>query len=168
MTGPAPSASAHTKVSADNLQLLARGDLESAIGFHVRLAWVAMEQRFSKVMAGTGVTPSLYAILVVIEHNPGCRISDLCRAVGISPTNIVPPIAALLSRGLIFRDFSVQDRRTKRLRLTAAGEAYVAELRQRHEAIASHFTAKLGPAGMSQLLGFLRLFSDESPAPPSA
>lgn len=134
---------------------LDRGELDSLLGFRLRMAWSYMEHYFTKCFLGTGITPQHYAMLLVIEKNAGCRISDLCRAIKVSPTNIVPSLDLLMQRGLVFRDFSTHDRRAKRLGLTQLGASQLAELKTLHQPITAHFEERLGAANMRALVRLL-------------
>src|SRR5581483_7723975 len=141
--------------SAETAARLDRGELDMLLGFRLRMAWSYMEHYFSKCFQGTGITPQHYAMLLVIEKNSGCRISDLCRAIKVSPTNIVPALDLLMQRGLVFRDFSTHDRRAKRLGLTELGASYLAELKRLHQPITAHFEERLGAANMRLLVRLL-------------
>lgn len=150
------------KISAAAPVRLDRGELEDTLGFQVRRAWVYLEQLFNRYMAETGITAQLYAILIVVENNPGCRISDLCRAVGVSPNNIVPSLDLLLDRGLVYRDFSSQDRRAKRLSLTERGRTRLEELRDVHRPVTEALTSKLGDENLAKLIELLKLLPGEA------
>lgn len=140
---------------------LDRGELDDTLGFVVRGAWIQLDQLFNRFMARTGITAQLYAIMIVIENNPGCRISDLCRAVSVSPANIVPALDTLLDRGLIFRDFSSRDRRTKRLSLTETGRSTLSELRRAHRPMTEELTARLGERKLAKLIELLKELTGE-------
>ena len=139
---------------------LDRGELDETLGFRLRGAWNYMDQYFAKCFAGTGLTSQHYAMLIVIEKNPGCRISDLCRAISISPNNIVPALDLLLGRGLVYRDFSTHDRRIKRLGITDTGRRYLAELRKIHQPVTDHFLDKLGAQNMRKLVKLLCMIDE--------
>jgi len=149
-----PDARSGRKIAETTIKL-DRGELDSLLGFRLRMAWSYMEHFFTKCFLGTGITPQHYAMLLVIEKNPGCRISDLCRAIKVSPTNIVPALDLLMQRGLVFRDFSTHDRRAKRLGLTQLGISYLAELRALHQPITDHFETRVGAANMRVLIRLL-------------
>lgn len=157
-TGPSPR---RETPSSDASAVLRRGELEDTLGFVMRRALVRTEQLFNQHMGATGITSQLYAILIVIDSNPGCRISDLCQAVGVSPNNIGPGLDALLDRGLVFRDFSSRDRRTKRLSLTDTGREQLAELRRMHQAITDELGRLLDSSDLATLLKLLKVVAGE-------
>jgi DNA-binding MarR family transcriptional regulator len=149
-----------TKTSGEAPAILDRGELNNTLGFVLRRAWVSMDQVFTQHLGAAGITSQLYAMLIIIEKNPGCRISELCRAIGVSPTNIVPAIDVLLARGLVCRDFSSHDRRAKRLSLTEVGASTLAELRRMHRPVTEHFTTKLGARNLAKLTELLGLMAE--------
>jgi MarR family transcriptional regulator, organic hydroperoxide resistance regulator len=140
---------------------LGRSELNETLGFKLREAWVSMERYFVECFREEGITPPLYAILILVETNPGCLTSEICREVAISPTNIIPYVDGLIERGLLSREYSVKDRRHKHLSLTADGQAYLQRLRSLHQGLTDHFTAKLGKKNMDKLIELLALMSAE-------
>jgi DNA-binding MarR family transcriptional regulator len=143
---------------------LNRGELDDTVGFVLRRTLMHEDQQFLEVMSATGVTAGRYAMLIVIEHNPGCRISDLGASIGIGPNNIVPLLDALLSSGLVARTLSDHDRREKQLRLTEFGRRHLAELRKRHEAITASVHARLGSENLEKLIKLLWLLAGDRDA----
>lgn len=155
MAGKMVPAAHSSRKAAEPALRLDRGELDSLLGFRLRMAWSYMEHYFTKCFLGTGITPQHYAMLLVIEKNPGCRISDLCRAIKVSPTNIVPALDMLMQRGLVFRDFSAHDRRAKRLGLTQLGASQLGQLRVLHQPLTAHFEERLGAVNMRVLIRLL-------------
>ena len=141
--------------SVDNAAPLDCAELEQLLGFRLRTAWSYMEHYFTKCFAGTGIKPQHYAILLAIEKNPSCRISDLCYAVQITPNNMVPSLDLLMKRGFVFREFSLHDRREKRLGLTQLGTSYLGELRTLHERLTAHFEERIGATNLDVLVRLL-------------
>jgi DNA-binding MarR family transcriptional regulator len=134
---------------------LDRSELNRTLGFRLREAWQEMERDFLERFREEKITPALYAILILVDANPGCRPSDLCREVSISPTNIVPYIEDLVQRGLMLREGGVRDRRMKHLTLTTRGRDYLNELRALHKAVDRDFLDKLGADNMAKLVELL-------------
>jgi DNA-binding MarR family transcriptional regulator len=132
-----------------------RADLSTTLGFNLREAWQEMERCFLECFREEKITPALYAILILVEANPGCRPSDVCREISISPTNIVPYIDDLVARGLLSREVGVNDRRIKLLNLTPEGRDYLQRLRSLHKAIDDQFIQKLGQQNLDRLVELL-------------
>lgn len=135
---------------------LDRGELDDVLGFLIRRVSVYLDRQFSEHMSQTGASMPLYAILLVVEKNPGCRITDLCKSIGISQTNIVPVLDVLLENGLVVRTLSTVDRRARCLELSAAGKEYLDHLRSLHKRIGEEIELKLGAEDTKRLLELLR------------
>jgi DNA-binding MarR family transcriptional regulator len=133
------------------------GTLGGAIGFNLRLAQNASFQAFCALTGDTGLRPGRYAVLQLIHDNPGISQTVLSRGVGSDKSTLTPILADLERRGLIMRDPDPNDRRGRRLSLTAAGKDQLATLAgwaRRHDA---RLDAIVGLEGKQQLLRFLRM-----------
>ncbi len=60
---------------------LDRGILPGLVGFHLRQAQIAVFRDFTATMGELEITPGLFAVLVLIESNPGLKQTELARAV---------------------------------------------------------------------------------------
>ena len=99
--------------------------------------------------------PAQYSVLVLLEHAPGLKQSEVAAALGIQRANFVALFDGLQRRGLARRSPTPNDRRSYALYLTEAGEgvlARAARLEAEHEA---QLDARLGPGGRQQLLKLL-------------
>ena len=79
-------------------------------------------------MAETGaydLTPLQYAALLGIRENPGCDQTTLANYIALDRSTIADVVERLEGKALIRRKPGTQDRRTKRLELTAAGRKLV-------------------------------------------
>lgn len=132
-----------------------RGELDAILGFHLREAWLEMERCFSDCFRDEKINPCHYAILTLVAANPGCRPTDLCKVVTVSPTNIVPYLDDLVQRGCLSREIGVSDRRIKVLTLTSRGRDYLARLRELHTRIDRHVADRLGPEERGELIRLL-------------
>jgi len=95
------------------------------------LARVGAESRriWARMLAGHGLTPHHFGVLMVLDHLGVASQQQLSRAVGVDPRNAVPVIDLLQQRGLVKRRPDPQDRRRHAVVLTAAGRATLDELR---------------------------------------
>ena len=96
--------------------------LEALIGYRLRRASSAVNSHFKQAMGELAVRPVGFSLLAVIGRNPGIGQSELGRALGIQRANMAPLAADLRERGLVVSSASSDDRRTRRLTLTDAGE----------------------------------------------
>ncbi|MFC2968923.1 MarR family winged helix-turn-helix transcriptional regulator [Acidimangrovimonas pyrenivorans] len=104
------------------------GPLDGFIGFNLRNAQESAFRAFARHVGAEGLKPGRFAALMVIQHNPGLTQMDLARAIARDKSTVTPLIQDLQRRGLIERKPSTVDRRSMTLRLTAAGEATLAQM----------------------------------------
>lgn len=104
------------------------GPLAGFIGFALRNAQESSFRAFARLDETSGLKPGRFAALMVIRHNPGLTQRELGAAIARDKSTVTPLIQDLLRLGLIARSPSKEDRRRNSLRLTAKGEATLAEL----------------------------------------
>jgi DNA-binding MarR family transcriptional regulator len=115
---------------------------------------------FGETFAELNLRPGQFAALTVIDGNRGITQSEVCAALGIRHSNFVTVIHDLERRGLVRRNSSAADRRSKALELTPAGRRVLdraAGLQRIHEA---RIARRLGPGGREQLLCLLARLAD--------
>jgi MarR family transcriptional regulator, negative regulator of the multidrug operon emrRAB len=85
---------------------------------------------FEQQIKPFGLAEAEFRVLTTLFSQPGgvAHPSDLCARASQSPANMSRISDALVSRGLITRVLSVQDRRRMVLRITEEGEEFVREL----------------------------------------
>jgi DNA-binding MarR family transcriptional regulator len=138
--------------------------LSGYVGYSLRRAQGVIFADFSQTLAELKLRPAQFAVLLMIDKNPGASQSDVSAALGIQKANFVAIIAELEKRGVVRRRKSDTDGRSYSLSLTPRGRgllAHAAELQSLHEA---RVTAQIGLEGRLQLLGLL----DRLSALPSA
>ena len=138
--------------------------LSGLVGYALRRAQLVIAADFNQTLAGLDLRPGQFAVLILIDQNPGTSQSSVCDALGIQKANFVAIIADLEKRGLVRRRKSHTDGRTYSLGLTPRGRAQLqraAELQSVHEA---RVPAQIGNEGRQQLLAML----DRLSALPSA
>jgi DNA-binding MarR family transcriptional regulator len=111
------------------------GNLPRLIGYVLRRAQVAVYQDFARTYAKFDIRPVQYAVLTVIDRNPGHKQTAVGAALGIKRANFVALCDELERRNLIVRRNIPNDRRSYALHLTPKGETL---LKQLHEANAEH------------------------------
>jgi DNA-binding MarR family transcriptional regulator len=138
-----------------------RGLLTGLVGFHLRQAQIAVFRDFVESMRPLDMTPGLFAVLVLVEANPGVKQSDLARAVHLDRSTVVSVLDNLERRGLVARHAATHDRRSNALRLTTTGSALLRRLKQRvarHEKRLTHGFDERERATLVTLLG--RIFPE--------
>ncbi|WP_432474384.1 MarR family winged helix-turn-helix transcriptional regulator [Amphritea sp. HPY] len=104
------------------------GLLPQLLGYQLRLTQLAVFKDFSDSVSDTDITPSLFAVLVVINANPGLKQTELAKAVHLDRSTVVSTIDKLERRKLVQRKRVAGDRRTNALLLTDAGSTLLAQL----------------------------------------
>lgn len=140
--------------------------LSGYVGYALRRAQGAIFADFNHTLAELNLRPGQFAVLVLIDQNPGTSQSSVSAALGIQKANFVATIADLEHRGLVRRRKSESDGRTYSLGLTPRGRAtlqHAAELQSLHEA---RVIEQIGSEGRLQLLNLLdRLARLPCPSP---
>jgi DNA-binding MarR family transcriptional regulator len=132
--------------------------LDGAFGFLLQAAWRDAQKTFNDFFAGLDITPSAYAVLLLIEGNPGCTPGDLSEIMAITPNNMSRLLDDLVRRDLIARGVAQADRRVRCLQITHSGERLLRDLVDRHEAFEAHFSERIGVEQIDALRQILRRF----------
>jgi DNA-binding MarR family transcriptional regulator len=147
---------------SDPTSTLAYGPLVDWIGFNLRMAQEASFLAFarqSRSVAGT--RPGRFAMLTLINENPGISQTALGRAAGRDKSTLTPVLNDLVRRGWIRRERNRDDRRTYLLTLTPRGKKKLAELNacaRRHE---RNLDRIIGPDERARFLAILRRIAAE-------
>jgi len=142
------------------------GVLPTLVGYMLRRAQLAVFQDFWRDYSAYDIRPAQYAVLLVIERNPGLRQSQVSSALGIKRANLVALLDSLENRGLAKRVPVETDRRSYALHLTEGGEALMHKLRALSDAHERRVAAKIGEDGRRELLRLLNGVNDAvGPAP---
>ena len=131
------------------------GRLPGLIGYMLRRAQLAVFQDFARAYADFGIRPAQYAVLTIIEGNPGLRQKDVGEALGIKRANFVTMCDELERLGLAERQQIESDRRSYALHLTRKGRALMKKL---HAANAEHearLIGQIGEDGRDKLIALL-------------
>jgi DNA-binding MarR family transcriptional regulator len=132
------------------------GDLPLLSGYMLRRAQFATFSDFLKFFGDLNIRPVQYAVLTVIDTNPGLKQAQISEALGIKRANLVALLDALEARGLARREPVATDRRSYALRLTDKGSALVRDMRERAQAHEARLAAIIGEDGRRQLLTLLQ------------
>jgi DNA-binding MarR family transcriptional regulator len=133
--------------------------LSRYLGYALRRAQGVIFADFNHALAELDLRPAQFAVLTMIDTNPGTSQSNVSAALGIQKANLVAVIADLDERGLVRRRKSDSDARTYSLRLTTRGRLllrHAAELQLRHE---TKLVQQIGDEGREQLLKLLERLS---------
>jgi len=132
------------------------GPLAGKVGYALRRAQLAVFDEFITAFSEVELRPAQYAVLLLLDHTPGLKQSDVAGALGIQRANFVALFDGLERRGLAQRRPTPKDRRSYALYLTEAGKGVLARAAHLEAEYEAELDAKLGPGGRQQLLQLLR------------
>jgi DNA-binding MarR family transcriptional regulator len=95
--------------------------LDDLLGYRLRRASMTMMADMIAALRPLGLSAGEASFLILVGANPGCRQSDVGRALDIKRANLTPLAARMKARGLV-RDAPI-DGRSRSLTLTAQGQA---------------------------------------------
>jgi DNA-binding MarR family transcriptional regulator len=93
--------------------------LDALLGYRLRRASMAMMGDLIETLRPYGLSAGEASLLIMVGANPGCRQSEVGRALEIKRANLTPLIGRLKTRGLM-RDAPI-DGRSLSLDLTSEG-----------------------------------------------
>ncbi len=135
------------------------GGLSTLLGFHLRMANVALYRDFAASMAELDLTQRQAATLFLIAANPGTPQVAIARRLGADRATIMALVDRLEERGLITRQRSTTDRRRQELNVTALGKKTANAARARIIAHENKFTSRLSKAEVETLKNMLSRLS---------
>jgi MarR family transcriptional regulator, lower aerobic nicotinate degradation pathway regulator len=124
-------------------------------GFLLSRVGAAVRAGFKDVLAGWGIRPLQYVILLVLDAGGGASQQELCTAAGIDSGNIVELLDGLEALGYAQRARDSRDRRRYVVTITAAGRSALGDLRQAIQEYTSGFLSPLTDAERQRLAGLL-------------
>jgi MarR family transcriptional regulator, lower aerobic nicotinate degradation pathway regulator len=99
-------------------------------GFLLSRVGAAVRAGFHEVLAGWGIRPQQYLILLVLDTSGGVSQQELCAAAGIDSGNMVELLDALEKLDYASRAPDPRDRRRHVVTITRRGRSALAEVRQ--------------------------------------
>jgi DNA-binding MarR family transcriptional regulator len=132
------------------------GVLDSLVGYGVRRAQLAMNDLFIQSLAPWNITPPRFSALVIISRNPGLKLTQLAKVLGIARSGAVMLVDALEDLGYVERLDVPEDRRAFGLALTAKGQSDLVAITQAVVEQDRAATQKLAPADGERLLAMLQ------------
>jgi DNA-binding MarR family transcriptional regulator len=133
-----------TRADAAEAPQLDLGGLESLVGFHLRMAMIAVSRHWNTCMASLDMTQKQAGVLWLIGANAGVSQIVLANAVLMDRASMMAIIDRLEERGLIIRKKSARDGRKQELYLTPKGRQVMVQSKvavgRNEDWIKSHFT----------------------------
>ena len=131
------------------------GTLPNLVGYHLRMAQVTVFKDFDRELAELDITPAIFGVLEVLQHNKGLTQSRLAAAIGLDRSSLVPLLDKLEKRGLVSREASQMDRRSNHLFLTTEGRQLLGKADKRVRQHEQRILAGLSKAETKQLISLL-------------
>jgi len=98
-----------------------------------------IQEKLHSYVKTTGLTPSQFAIIIILGNNGALKISDIYKQMLIKSGNRTMILDSLEKRNFINRIFSKNDRREIIIELTAAGQKFFEENKEKY----SNFVEKI-------------------------
>ena len=136
---------------------VARIDLDSLPGHHIRRMQQIAVAIFLQETEATGVTPVQYAALQTVANVPGVDQRTLARSIGFDTSTIAGVVDRLEARGMLLRSASPDDRRVRLLSLTPDGQALLAEVTLGMQRAQARMLAPLPKAERAEFMRMLRV-----------
>ena len=133
------------------------GWLGGTVGFHLRIAQETAFQAFARRANGADASPWRFAVLALIDANPGLTQGDLAAAVHRNTSSLTPVLDDLRRLGYVNRERLESDRRAYTLSLTPAGRAVMLELMASAAAHERELDRLVGRAKRSDFIRTLKL-----------
>lgn len=95
--------------------------LDSVVGYKLRRAQLVTFQEFIDFFSSLKLRPAEFALMTVLQHQPGLSQTDAANMLGIKRANFVALLDSLEKRGVAERRTVRGDRRSRALHLTDSG-----------------------------------------------
>lgn len=103
------------------------GVLNEFLGYRLRRAQMNFFAKFGEVCDDLGISPGLFAVLAIVERNPGLTQTAVAQALGNDRSAMVAAVDKLEGKQLLERRPAKNDRRSYALFLTENGIDFFAE-----------------------------------------
>ncbi|MEY4765749.1 MAG: hypothetical protein RI907_2422 [Pseudomonadota bacterium] len=140
------------------------GILDELTGYAVRRAQIRLYEFFESALASWSITPQRFSAMTIVSLNPGLKLTDLARIMGIARSGVVALVDALEALNYMERQTVPGDARAFALVLTDKGERDLVEITRAVQACDQEATRMLADSDLSTLRAMLLRISD-APAP---
>ncbi|MPS69703.1 MAG: MarR family transcriptional regulator [Novosphingobium sp.] len=132
-----------------------RGDLDSVLGFHIRLAHGAVYRHFTETFSELGLTQKQVSVLWLVADWPGLSQTDLSQHLQMDRATTTEIINRLAARDLLRREPIPGDRRKLALHLQPAGAEMLEQARQAVRAHEAWLKRRFSEAEVETLISLL-------------
>lgn len=117
--------------------------------------YVLLDDGDHRVLAAYDLTPSQYAVLLLLDSHEGSRLTTVSDRLLLARSTITRIVDQLEKAGLVRRESDPDDRRAQRVVLTPDGEATRKAAQKSHDQSVEHRLMTLDHAQHEQLLSLL-------------
>ncbi|TPE54040.1 MarR family transcriptional regulator [Maribrevibacterium harenarium] len=114
-----------------NDQSIDFGVLNEFLGYRLRRAQMNFFSKFAEVCSDLGISPGLFAVLAIVERNPGLTQTAVAQVLGNDRSAMVAAVDKLEHKNLLERRPAKNDRRSYALFMTEHGTEFFATLVER-------------------------------------
>jgi DNA-binding MarR family transcriptional regulator len=139
-----------------------------AVGFLLSSLGYATSRGFHRKLAHLGLDPRGFSVLRAVGFNEGQSQQALASALSIPASRMVAILDALESKGLLQRRLRDDDRRSRAVHLTEAGNALLRKAFEIAKAHEEWICEPLSPLDRDQLIGLLDRIGDHLGLSPGA
>jgi DNA-binding MarR family transcriptional regulator len=132
------------------------GWLGGTVGYYLRTAQEAAFDAFARRANDAVARPWRFAILALIDANPGVTQGDLAAAIRRKTSTLTPALNELVRRGYVNRNRVKSDQRAYALSLTPRGREAMLELKASAVAHEREVDRLVGPENRSEFIRILR------------
>lgn len=134
---------------------IAYGALDDLVGYAIRRAQISIYEDFLAALAPWDITPQRFSALTLIVSNPGLKLTDLARILGIARSGAVQLVNQLQALDYVERQEAASDKRAYALTATEAGRKALQSITQAVREHDSRISAELSAAERRQLIKLL-------------
>ena len=106
---------------------------ETLVGYNLRRAYAALLQHFNAYFSPFDIRPVQFTLLGHLYNNPDASQSQVGKVLDVQRANLVTLLDELEQRGLLRREPSRDDKRSRVLNLTAEGKQLTEQLLEINE-----------------------------------
>jgi DNA-binding MarR family transcriptional regulator len=130
--------------------------MQTLLGYNLAQATITTSIVFEANLGGPlGLRQVDFTILTLIDSNRDVTLKELADALGIAPSNLTVIVERSVERGLIVREPSEDDRRSRYLRLTVPGREMLKEAWKVAQQMESKLLEQFSPAERAMLFELL-------------
>ena len=122
---------------------------------HVRRADRQLSQMYDRYLRPLGIRSTQYGMLRCVDGLPDPFISDIGRFLGMDQTTVTRNVEKLEKSGLVLTSPHPDDPRKKKVELSAAGKATLAQAHPLWEEAQRHIVSQMGDDDFNDLLRLL-------------